>query len=113
MNIELKIKIKSLAAEARIIRDEELKLKRHRKWGSEDLLGKYVSLHSHRTVAVRKSCRSTHLAYGFLRGRSYKRIEATCYTKPDWAAIEKMILRYGVGDPRDLKQRFEEWKQAA
>jgi len=68
--IYLKVKIKSLAAEARIIRHEEAKA---RKWKNTALR---VGLAGHRRGIVRSAARHTHLAYGFLRGRPYKAMEA-------------------------------------
>ncbi len=100
----LRVKIKSLAAETRIIRHEERKAKSAR---NVDLLNGLVE---HRKHTVRKATRSTLLAYGFLRNRQRRVIEATSRTEPDWDAIEKMISRYGYGDRRELMQRFSEWR---
>ena len=100
----LKVKIKSLAAEARIIRLEECRAKaRNRK----DLV---VGLAGHRRGIVRTVSRSTHLAYRFLRGRPYRATERTCRTDPNWDAVQKMIEKYGRGDRRLLVQKFTDWK---
>lgn len=87
----LKIKLKSLAAEARIIRRQELKTKG--KWNSlrEDL---YI----HRTRVVRRAARETGLAYGFIRGRAYPALERTCEVPPDWKEVGKMVKKYGGTD---------------
>lgn len=98
------MKFKSLAAEARLIRLEERRAKAKRQ---ADLRS---SLYHHRIDVVRPAARSTHLAATFLRGTPYKAAEKEPRTAPDWKAIEKMILKYGEGDQRDLKQRFAEWK---
>ena len=103
----LRVKVKSLAAEARIIRTEERRAKAHKQ---RDLL---QGLQHHRRVIVRQAARSSLLAYGFLRGHEYTTMEKSCKTSPDWGAIEKMIYRYGVGDKRDIAQRFSEWKSIA
>lgn len=63
----LKIKIMSLAAEAKIIRREE-----HRWPGASDIR---CGLHLHRVNNVRGEARASLLAYGFLRGRSYAAVE--------------------------------------
>ena len=88
MSVYLKIKLKSLAAEARIIRAQERKTKGQ--WNATR-----ESLYRHRIDVVRKAARETHLAYGYLRGRTYEQMEPEAYTKPDWAAVEKMVVKYG------------------
>ena len=84
----LKVKIKSLAAEARIIRHEERQVR-----GLDR-----VALSEHRRGIVRREARSAQLAYGYLRGRLYRQLERTCSTSrpgPDWAAVERLVKRYG------------------
>lgn len=71
-NLELKIKRKSLAEEARMIRREELKLKSDGKGSSSQ----YNSLHEHRIGIVREASRYAHLAHTFNRGQSYHTAEA-------------------------------------
>lgn len=105
MNVFLKVKICSLAAESKIIRREEIKAKR-RKLG-----GVGASLHDHRIFAVRPETRAANLAYGFLRGRPYLRVENKTYRLPDWEKVERLILKFGEGKPQDLKQSFAEWKE--
>ncbi len=98
MSIELKVKVKSLAAESKIIRLEE------RRAQTTDAR---ASLHQHRVGVVRLAARNTLLAYGYLRGRSYRQLEASCKRPPDWSAVEKMIRKYG---PPPHNTSFEEWK---
>lgn len=62
----LKVKIKSLAEEARIIRFEEKKARR------TALLNE---LYLHRIIDVREECRAALLAYGYLRGKPLCKIE--------------------------------------
>lgn len=83
--VYLKVKLKSLAAEAKIIRLEE-KRNRHFQNG----------LWLHRTTVVRSEARHTLLAYGFLKGRTYAQIERTCSRAPEWDRVRKMIEKYGV-----------------
>ena len=81
----LRVKLKSLAAEARIIRLEE-----QRTHGTlRD------QLYLHRAGPVRAAARATHLAYGFIRGRTLDQMEPTRYSEPDWDKINAMLKKYG------------------
>jgi hypothetical protein len=111
-SVELRIKAMSLAAEARIIRRQEKRLfkaARHHP-GCRD---KAEDLFWHRLDDVRPEARDTFLAYGFLKSRPYKDIEAKRYSDPDWDNIARMIDKYGMGDIRDRMQHFERWKSEA
>lgn len=106
MSIELKVKAKSLADEARIIRAEELKLKpvTVANWSI------YDSLHRHRVGVVRDEARMTHLARAFLRGMPYARVEyrvreQNVLNEYDFKRIAAMISKYG----RDVHPEFD-WK---
>lgn len=78
MCVELKVKIKSLAAETRIIRAEERKsLGRGRAMDAayypddkKKCYATYEKLRHHRIEVVRREARATHLAYAFIRGKS-------------------------------------------
>ena len=83
----LKVKIKSLAEEARIIRKET---KRARKVSIKN------GLAEHRKGIVRHEARHTCLAYGFLRGLEYRQMEHKAFEAPDWARVKRMIERYGL-----------------
>ena len=98
----LKIKLKSLAEEARIIRHQEKKM-RGKNWGRSS-----NQFNLHRLLVVRPEARATHLAYGFLRGLEYNQMEATHKTEPNWKSVERMVKKYGT-----LKDelRFESWKK--
>ena len=69
MCVELKVKLKSLAEESRIIRNDERRLKAKRNFQ------KLNELHDHRVHVVRPVARATHIAYGLLRGLGYRQIE--------------------------------------
>lgn len=97
----LKIKIKSLAEEARIIKQEE------RKWGGRHIMRR--DLHEHRVNVVRKEIRASLLVYGFLRGRSYNRVEGKCHDSPDWKRVAAILKKFCEEDERVWKQRFAEW----
>jgi len=142
--IELKVKNKTLAAEAQIIRKEENKLRRqidylrvrdpHCKtkmvissppgadynrtyyrishgWTPEAkaLLDQLNGLSEHRRKDVRMERRASHLAYCFLRGTPYKKIEQSTHSRPKWAAVERMVKRFSGEDERVVLQRFAEW----
>lgn len=85
----LKVKLKSLAAEAKIIRAEE---ERAKKYKDQELLS---GLEWHRKDVVRSAARHTLLAYAFIRGIPYKKVEAKCEKAPDLKRIMSMIQKYG------------------
>lgn len=91
--VYLKVKLKSLAAEAKIIRLEEKRNKHFRN-----------GLWLHRTTVVRSEARHTLLAYGFLKGRTYAQLERKCEHAPDWERVKKMIEKYGAC-PNDFTSR--------
>ena len=105
MKTYLKIKIKSLVAENAII------LKEQEKWNRSSEI--WRGLCGHRIGIIRNATRNSLVAYGFLRGRGYRQIENTTKTEPGWSEVERLILKYGEGDPRNLRQLFSEWKDAA
>lgn len=69
----LRVKLKSLAEEARIIRREERR--------TNGVLR--AELHMHRIGIVRYESRATHLAYGFIRGLAREQMEN------NWAPPER------------------------
>lgn len=110
--VYLKVKVKSLAAEARIIRVEEAKTRTHR-----------AGLAEHRRGIVRHEARHALLAYGFLRGRAYNKLENDPRTNPDWGKVKRMIEKHGLGPweegetfqdrakrKQELLEKFETWK---
>jgi hypothetical protein len=103
MKTYLKIKIKSLAAEARIIRGEE------RKWPGPLRAG----LRKHRLRDVRAEARYALLAYGFLRHRPLAAVEGKARSEPCWERVQKLAEKYGGGDLPALRLRFEAWRGGA
>jgi len=95
----LKIKFNSLMAEAKIIRAAERKQLAFLSSRAVPLNPwLYEEMHQHRTLGLRKEARLTHLALGFIKGRTLKEMEPTCKTKltaDDWKAIHKMVAKYG------------------
>lgn len=125
MKTYLKIKIKSLAAEAVIIKREERRYLKH--IGNRDVNKPGEPLHikliykkdhplrlalrAHRIGEVRTECRSAHIAYGYLRGRAYKQIENKCHQAPNWQRIETLIAKYSAGpyyNTPQLKKQLSE-----
>jgi hypothetical protein len=86
--IHLRIKIKSLADEARTIRQEAKKTSGMVKWG----------LNAHRTGTVRHHTRHNLLAYGLLRGTPYEIMEKKCHEAPDFNAVTQHAKRFGGTD---------------
>lgn len=80
-SIELKIKSKSLAEEASIIRKEEQRLKRRIEWhknrqkDDSEFRDTWHSINNHRRWDVRNEARATYLARAFIEGRSYNTVE--------------------------------------
>ena len=97
------MKIKSLAAEAGIIRAEE---RRHRDepWMRE-------SLRRHRTEDVRREQRASLLAYAFLRGRSYAATEPKPRVPPRMGRIVELVHVF-LGAGRSSKQEVANAVQA-
>ncbi len=107
---ELKVKLKSLAAESRIIRLEEQRAKNGYRWAKHEL-GKlddrphteaetaaleqqheervrtFWSLRVHRKGTVGYAFRTAHLAYGFLRGLPYRALESSQTDKRGWSYV--------------------------
>lgn len=110
----LKVKIKSLAAEAAIIKREENRHKHFRlveqahpenrdlmvlvskrKPIHPDSISLVNGLADHRKRIVRSEQRATLVAYGFLRGRTFAQMEPQAKSLPSRERVEKMVTRYG------------------
>jgi hypothetical protein len=101
----LKVKIKSLAAEAKIIRLEE---RRSRPGGDQQ-----IELHVHRVRDVRNEQRCSLLAYAFIRGVALARCEARSESPPDWMRVSKLVEKFGVAycSKRGAQHAsFADWK---
>ena len=83
----LRVKLKSLAEEARMIRKEECKTNGELR----------AELHMHRIGIVRSEARATHLAYGLIKGRRLEAIEKPKEPRSPvvWDRVKKMITKYG------------------
>jgi hypothetical protein len=84
----LKIKIKSLAAEARIIRRE-----------AQRVFGDYrYEMNAHRTGGMRRAARETLIAYGLIRGKTIAQMEPNAKRLYNVDAVQAMIRKYGPID---------------
>jgi hypothetical protein len=120
----LKVKIKSLAAEARIIRLEEDKAlcrkrgaaaytpsgapggdkKPKQKSSPHRKEDRYQSLREHRVFDVRKEQRASLLAYAFIRGKSYAAVEKPHKDNPpDLDRVQKLVEKFGGPPYRPCK----------
>lgn len=108
----LKVKIKSLAAEARIIRLEERRALGRRKPDGE----LYFQLRTHRIQGVRREARLSLLAYGFIRGRPYAACEkAANDNPPDMVRVKQLVEKFGgvPGRPRPVtNEELTAWRSA-
>lgn len=139
----MKVKIKTLAEEARIIRREEQKQKgwinvltqqqsfRHAKdaprpdertnWPdiedaqqkSDDAYDLFWGLHRHRTQELRRTARINHLAYGFLRGVPYKNMENGAYDFPNLKKVEETAKRFYDYGDNLFKMVWDNWVDEA
>ena len=105
----LKVKIKSLAAESKIIRKEEFRAPSQYERNNLAL---------HRRGIVRSTARHSLLAYGFLRGRSYAQMEGKAFSPPNWDQVRKDVEKFGVcgigDDAVDFPaRRAEQWTRWA
>lgn len=101
----LKVKLKSLSAETRIIRHEERKFLGSSRWQRKNEPatniyapgGSYFTwagLRGHR-LDLRQEQRSAYLAYGYLRGVPYRRIEREGSATPDVNRIGQLVSKFG------------------
>lgn len=93
--LALKVKVKHLAEEARIIRKEEQRnCGDTRDW-----------LYLHRIYGVRPECRATHIAYAFAKGTPLEKVEKFPDTIPVnvWARVTKMISLYSNKSTKEYK----------
>lgn len=121
--VYLKVKIKSLAEEARIIKHEERKrkvprlsrkdrrirdvalrnemrasreLRRSRDWYPRSA-AELHELHLHRINVVRKELRLSNIAYGFIRGLELSQVDSGArLTSSDWKRVGMMVEKYGA-----------------
>lgn len=81
---KLRVNIKSLVAESKLIRQEQSRC--------GEVYRNMLS--AHRRGTVREEARITHLALAFVRGRTYKSVEAKCQVAPDASRIFKKVKQH-------------------
>jgi|SRR5882724_1281901 len=131
MRSHLKVKVFTLAAEMTYIRRQEEKWKTHAKFARQKQ-NKAISLayaerafwsHRDHRYALKEDARSSHLAYGCMRGIPYSKMENLCYgplkgygsSEPNWKHIETMVEKFSKDEdsPQLFMQAFAEWLEAA
>jgi hypothetical protein len=113
----LKVRIKELAFEAKCIRKEENKSKQLGRGcsarGKEDWAHEhrsdFWSLRHHRTGYVRPAARESLLAYAYLRGKAYRRVEASCKEPPSWDQVKRLVTKFGSAE---WARGVDEWAAA-
>jgi len=116
MSIELKIKAKSLAVEARYIRKEEVKQRNYGRYllrsqqPAQVPYHKFHKLREHR-LEIRAMSRATGLARAFIKGTPYVTVEKPKRGGPDKPSILRMVKRYG--DAEVKMQAVTDWMEAA
>lgn len=96
----LRVNIKSLAAEARMIRHE----------ASRAGIQYQAMLHGHRRGRLREEARYAQLALAICRGRSYKVVEGGCRIPVDETRLCDKLVRAGycwnIGDAQPLVKKW-------
>jgi hypothetical protein len=128
MSIELKIKSKHLGEEARIIRFEELKLRKQVRWirlkhkatGANEPLNvssalaetQRERLRKHRVQDVRRENRATFLARAYIARCSYKSVEKKRKPEREFEfqifvlpRVVNMVAKYNLGIPLKVWNR--------
>jgi hypothetical protein len=103
---KLRVKIKSLAEESRIIRKEELRTHGPIR----------ESLYLHRVGIVRTEARHSQLAFGIIQGKTLEQMEPNAKSKPNTARVKQLAIKYGVVKPgsyapqreKDAYKEFED-----
>lgn len=98
---KLRVNVKSLAAEVKIIRDE---IKKARTPEAK------AALHDHRMSRVRPQARLAHLALAFVRGIPYKTVEVKAKIKPDAKELTNKIVKFSWD--KCIVQNIDQWLQA-
>ncbi len=91
--LSLKVKIKSLASEAKIIRAEEEKIVA----GNSLYWTRARScLREHRINEVRKEARAALIAYAMIRGKPYHSVEQPKSKQLDVKAVQRIVDKFGT-----------------
>ena len=100
----LRVNVKSLAAEAKIIRAEE----RRAGCTYRD------ELHLHRTGRLREEARYAQLALAFVRGKAYKTVEREAYSPPLLSRLKAKVQQFvgGYLSPNQTEAQVADWLRA-
>lgn len=100
--VYLKVKIKSLQEEAKIIRKFEKQYKKN-----DDLRN---GLCEHRKGIVRDEQFHTFLAYAYLRGKTFQSVAPGCNRKITRSKVADMVWRYGdVSSRVVIDENLKKW----
>ena len=100
---KLRVKVKSLSEEAKLIRRE---VARARSPHVKD------ALNLHRVHVVRAEARLSQLALAAIRGVAYHRAEQKCKEPPDFAKVQQMLLRlhpWWSDDKQSTQACVDQW----
>lgn len=119
----LKVKVNGLAHEQRILRKYLNSLRKRagkRSAGPGDGAQytpnerkAFDGMYRHSKDELGPELRHSNLANGFLKKRPYTAMEMYCRKIPDWDRVERMVMKFGIDDPRNLRQSFAAWKDAS
>jgi len=91
---QLRVNVKSLAAEARYIREE---IQRAKTQEARELLS------AHRTQRLKPESRLAHLALAFIRNTPYKKVEPKTKTPPSPQNLTKKIKKFTHTDQNTIE----------
>ena len=97
----LKVKIKTLVAETKIIYKEENKLRNHKNFKDQkdqSVYKEYQELKSHRIKVVKDHTRHNLLAYGALRNIAYSKMEIKCHQLPHLQQVIKIAKAFNIDE---------------
>lgn len=127
----LKVKVFTMSAEMTYIRRQEEKWKNRARWARKQVEHRaehaarvqyaeqnFWSQRGHRSD-LKYEARTTHLAYGAMKGVPYSQMEIVCYgplkgfggEEPNWAKISATVERFSKDEPdsQAIMQKFAEW----
>ena len=96
----LRVNVKSLAAEARFIRDEVPRAR------SREV---NEALHLHKVLRLKPEARLAHLALAYCKGTPYRCAEGTAKRQPDVRSLAKKINRFVLFSERVSEEQMLEW----
>lgn len=117
----VKVKCVSLADEAKLIAKYEKQRLRSaavaraqgKKERADYHFANYWGMHEHRVVDIRKEARIANVAYGYMNGHPYNKIERNSYTQPNWDRIRELVRLYGEGEMDAKMAAYDKWELEA